>query len=138
MYAPSKLPAGEGQGERAALHELHVAAEPRPLRQGAGDADIFIGQVDAGHPAFAMVREVARRPTDAAADVEQLQARPQSELIGELHRRLPPADMELVNRRQIVGIDALRILAGETQSVEDRRPRATHGCNAERLSARPS
>ena len=110
----------ERQIQGAALPIGDAVREADAGRQGFGDADVFGGEVDAGHPAAVFGREVPRCPAQPGADVEEVQAGADAEPGGKIDRRLPAADMELVDRSQIGRREPVGVLARPRQRVEDR------------------
>jgi len=64
------------------------------------------------------MREIARRPAEAAADVEEVQTGAELDLSREIGRRLPSPDVELVDRRQIGRREPVEILARGSQRLE--------------------
>ena len=66
------------------------------------------------------MRELARRPAEARADVQEVHAAGDAEFAGEVDGGLPAADVKLVDRRQIVRLEPVEILARRSEAVEDR------------------
>ncbi len=103
------------------MPEVHEPAQVRARGQHGGDPAVFFGQVEAGDPATKRRRQIARRPADAATDVEQVPPGPDPGELGELHRRLQPAGVELIERHQVGRAQRVRVDAGAAQGREDRR-----------------
>jgi hypothetical protein len=66
-----------------------------------------------------LMGEIARRAAEAAADIEEMHSPPHAQLLGEIDRRLPATDVELVDRRQIRRIEAIDVLARLCQRLQD-------------------
>jgi len=72
-------------------------------------------------------RKVTRGPADAAADVKNARARREIEGARQVLGRLAAADMELVDRREVVRPEACRILSHCGEGTADRRLEAAMG-----------
>ncbi len=107
MEQRGELEAGVGQGqvEDAALPERGLAVEPDQPGEALGHADELGREVDAGHLAAIAVRQEPGRAADARAQVQDGHAGGEVELVQQPDGRLAAADMELVDRRQIVDRD---------------------------------
>src|SRR6516225_5835880 len=64
----------ERQGERIRLSKLDPLGQPAARGQGACRFDEVGSEVDRRHSVTAFGREVARRPAEAAAEIEQVHA----------------------------------------------------------------
>jgi len=96
-------PSVERQIERAAVtegDEIGQAAAARQLRRHLHE---LLGQVDAGDAAFVRFGEVARRPADAAADIQHMHAGRKAEILGQRSGYRQPSEVELVPGGQIHG-----------------------------------
>jgi hypothetical protein len=105
---------GERQVEGVGLPVLDPAREARPGRELGRDGTIGLGQVDADDVAAIGGGQMARRAAQARADVEDPAGGRGPQPCRQLFRRLPAADVELVDGREI----------GRRQMVEIRPGRA--------------
>src|SRR5262249_61054462 len=82
------------------------------------------GEVHASDLAAVLGREIARRATRSAADVEQAHRGHQLELLEQVSGRLPAADVELVGGGQVSVAEVLDVQPGGRYGVEEspRRP----------------
>ena len=64
--------------------------------------------------------EMARRTADARADVEDVRAGREGEVLGEGGRRRAPAGVEFVGRGKVCPLEMLGILALFDESLDDR------------------
>src|SRR3989338_6674945 len=87
----------EGQVQRIALPVRHQVREPGALREHRRHAAVLVGQVDARDPAAERAGDAARRPPDAAPDVEDARARGEPGGARQLDRRHPAARGELAD-----------------------------------------
>ncbi len=98
---------------------VDTCAQPRTCGQHGGDPAELLRQVEAGDAAAELVRQVARRPADARAHVEDVHARREPGQAGELGRRLAAANVELVHGGEVCRRQRLGIEAGFGQGGED-------------------
>src|SRR5262245_36962040 len=110
---------GEWQIERVALSIGDLVGEPRALREHRGERDEFRREIEAGHLAAELAREVARRPAHAAADVENPVGAVDVRKLRQPYGRISPARMELIDRREIVGREMLDVFPCRFERRQD-------------------
>jgi hypothetical protein len=91
----------ERQGERIRLSELDPLCEPAACSQDASRFDEVGSEVDGRHSATAFGREVARRPAEAAAEIEHVHTGLDARAFPVLTRCHDPAAVQLVERPQV-------------------------------------
>jgi hypothetical protein len=80
-------PCFERQVKRAAMAEGDEIAEAAAARQVGRRLHELLGQVDTGDAAFVRVGEVARGAADAGADVQDMHAGGQTQVLGQRNGR---------------------------------------------------
>ncbi len=101
------------------MTKRHAVGEPDAFGERGSGATKLFGQIEHRDGA-ALFGERARRPADAAADVEHTLARAQTREAQELERRVATAKMEVVAGGEIHGGEPVGILSRGTQTGEDR------------------
>src|SRR5262249_43695990 len=85
-----------------------------------GYVDKLCGETEPGDAAAEVLGKKPRRSADAATDVEHLLATADLRELCQAHGRIALSGMELVDRREIVRCQAVEVLAGRSESREDR------------------
>src|SRR3546814_4888895 len=101
---------GEGQVERVAAEEAGLPFEAHALAEFLRRLAVDLGQVEADYLAAKLAGEPARRPTDAAAKLEQQLASLRVEALRQLGGRLAAAAVELLVGGEIGGGEAVGLL----------------------------
>src|SRR5215469_9522834 len=91
----------ERQGECVRLAKLDPLSEPTARGQSACGFDEVGSEVDRRHSATTFSREVARRPAEAAAEIEHVHAGLDARAFCILFRSLDTAAVQLVVRPQV-------------------------------------
>jgi len=110
----------ERQIERARLAEVDAVAEPDLPGQTPGNVAEGFRQVDARDPAAEAVGHVAGRAADTAPDIQQAIAGRYRQQVGHFHRRLDPAPVEMIERREVAQGQPGNILPRCRQRPDDR------------------
>ena len=100
--------------------EGDTVREPDPAAQHIAGGDEFGRQVDAGDAAAVAAGDETRAAAEAAADIQHLLLGAQGQLGQQILARLPAADMEFVDRTEVVDGDAVRGLAERRGAGLDR------------------
>lgn len=98
-------PIAELHVEYAAFHEADAIHQARPFRERAAVLDELSRQLDASQVRPGHRRDVPRRTTKAASEIENAALGRKSERLHEGLRRVAPADVELIDRSQGVVMD---------------------------------
>jgi len=88
---------------RASPRLNSVRPEIDPGGQTARELAVRLREIEAGDPASIVEGEIAGRSAEAAADVEDAGLRGRSDDGAELRRRIPSADMKLVDGSEVLG-----------------------------------
>jgi hypothetical protein len=107
----------EWQGERILLSNLDPARKPAACSQDARRFDGIGREVDPRHPATAFRREIARRATEAATEIEHLRAGLYARSFGMLARCHDTSAVQLVERPQIAMTGPLGINTSGTECI---------------------
>ncbi len=110
----------EGHVERIPLAIGDPVTKPGALRQHARQCAELRRQIEPDHRAGVGVRQKARGPADAGADVEHAVRALEPQQLRKIHRRSTAAGVELVDRREIVGRQPLDILPCRRERRQDR------------------
>src|SRR6266851_397250 len=111
---------GERHRCRIAVAVVDKPVEPGAPRQHRGDTTELGGEVEAGDVAAIGRGEIARWTADAGTDIEDEVPRGRGEQGSELGRRGAPPGMEFIDRREIVGGQAIYVFAGMRERRENR------------------
>ena len=103
---------GERHAECAADLERRPVAKSGPLAECTRRVDVLRRQIDARHAAPGRCRHVARRPANAAADVEHVLGAGEAHLGDGVLGGGAPADVEFIDRSKIVGRKPVYVEAG--------------------------
>jgi hypothetical protein len=107
----------EWRGERIRLSNLDPVGEPAAGGQDARRFDEIGREVDRRHPAIAFRRQIARRATEAATEIEHVHAGLYVRTFGMLSRCHDTSAVQLVERPQIAMAGSLGINASGTECI---------------------
>ena len=110
---------GKRQFEGAALPIEDPLAQAHAAGERLRGTDVFLGEVDAGDAAAASIGEIPRPAPEPGTDVQEVTAVPERQIRREIRGRLAAADVEFVDRPEIRWRQALGILSGCHDGVED-------------------
>lgn len=99
--------------------EIGLVREADQRRKLPRSLDEFRRQIDSGDMRALRVRDVPRRPADAAADIERERSRLDRQLREKIVGRPPPAGVKLVHRSEVVGRRRIGVDVQRPQRVED-------------------
>ena len=97
--------------QRAGGLKRHMLALPRAPGQVAGGLDEGLAEVDARHPAAIGLGQIARRPANARADIENRHVGGDPSEPGKLGGRGEPTGVKLVKGAQLLGREPLILRA---------------------------
>jgi len=110
---------GKRQVEPVSLPVGDLVGKPGALRKHSGERDEFRRQVEAVDLAAELAGEIARGSADAAADVEHALRSVDLRQLCQPYGRIPPARVELIDRREVVRRKVLDILSRFLQRPQD-------------------
>ena len=113
----SKVPSSKGNASAFAFSKLDPLCESATGSQGTCRFDEVGGEVDRRHPATAFSRQITRRATEAATDIEHIHAGLDARTLGMLPRCHDTAAVQLVERPQIAMAGPLWINAGGPERI---------------------
>lgn len=103
------------------LRETDLGGEQR------SDAAVLLGEVDAGDTAAELLCQTSRCPADTATDIQHPLRRIEAGGARKLERRRPAADVEFVDRRQVLEREAICVASRLFQRREDDVPQIGTG-----------
>ena len=110
---------GKRQFEGAALPIGDPLAQAHAAGERLRGTDVFLSEVDAGDAAAASIGEIPRPAPEPGTNVQEVTAVPERQIRREIRGRLAAADVEFVDRPEIRWRQALGILSGCHDGVED-------------------
>src|SRR6516164_4666071 len=113
----SKVPSSKGNASAFAFSKLDPLCESATGSQGTCRFDEVGGEVDRRHPATAFSRQITRRATEAATDIEHIHAGLDACAFGMLPRCHDTAAVQLVERPQITMAGPLGINADGPERI---------------------
>src|SRR5215467_689810 len=109
MYAPSNVPGEKGISSALPCRNSAFPSSFNIRVRLSATCHEFFGQIQSCH-LTSLLREMARRAAHSTADIQQMHPRPKMHKAGQVLNRLPPAEMEIVQRRNVIATQVRRIL----------------------------
>ena len=110
---------GEGQRQRRALAEIHLAGKAHAPGKFGGGFHELGRQVHSAHLAAADAGQIAGGAAQPGADVQQPVAAPRRQHRGQLLGGQAPAGVKLIHGGKVVGRQPVGVLPGRLQRRED-------------------
>src|SRR5262245_26691726 len=99
----------ERQGQGVGLPEFNVAVHPAPTGQLSCNFDALRRKINSGHATAACRGNNTRATADAASQVQHVHSRINTSALDMLARRFDAASVELVERKEVLILRALRV-----------------------------
>src|SRR5512136_3228614 len=110
-----------------ALAIVNEVGEADLRREQRSRAAVLLGEVDAGDTAAELPCQASRRPAHTATDVQYALRGIEASSPRKLERRRPATDVKLVDRRQVLEREAIRVLPRPFQCRENDVPQIGPG-----------